>query len=108
MGSLPASVTSSARFNVGSFYEARFDRVNGTDPIRDELRIQWAALLRGETTPRSAALWAEEQLDVESWADEVTHQGLQLLHDQREADPADGATRSRLFRQYWDWMEVVH
>lgn len=96
------------RFNVERFDVTRFDRVNSIDPIRDELRSKWAALLRGETTPRSAALWAQEQLDVESWADEVTHQGLQLLHDQRDVEPADGAARSLLFRQYWDWMEVVH
>jgi hypothetical protein len=96
------------RFDLERFDVARFDRVNSIDPIRDELRRKWAALLRGDTTPRSVALWAQEQLDVESWVDEVTHQGLQLLHDQRDTDLADGAARSLLFRQYWDWMEVVH
>jgi hypothetical protein len=81
--------------------------MKGTDPVRGELRGRWAALLAGEITPARAASWAQYQLIQESWTDEVTHQGLQLLNDHRTAEPGDLEARASQFRSYWDWMEVV-
>lgn len=68
-------------------------------------------MLGGRESARDAVKWAQEQLDHDSWGNEVTFQGLMLLTDVGAAEwvyaDESADARDRLFRSYWDWMEVV-
>ena len=81
------------------------------DPLLPRVRCHFEQLLGSHESAREAVSWAQEQLDHDSWRNEVTFQGLMLLADLVAAEwvysDENEDARNRLFRSYWDWMEVV-
>jgi hypothetical protein len=79
------------------------------DSIREELQSRWRALIDGEITRERAIEWAQRQLTNETWTDEVTHAGLQLLNDRVHEDWSivDAANRQDLLSIYGRWMDDV-
>ncbi|SDQ34482.1 hypothetical protein SAMN02800687_1508 [Curtobacterium sp. UNCCL20] len=79
------------------------------DTTRPALRGWWQALIDGTIERERAVDWAQQRLSTDSWVDEVTHQGLQILNDygQQRWTIASGLDHDRVFLEYWDWMETV-
>jgi hypothetical protein len=80
-----------------------------SDVTREELKSLWQSLIDGETTREDAVAWAQLHLSAESWTDEVTHKGLQLLNDRvhERWSTADHRVRERLLSVYGRWMDDV-
>ena len=51
------------------------------DPLLPRVRCHFEQLLGSHESAREAVSWAQEQLDHDSWRNEVTFQGLMLLAD---------------------------
>ncbi|MFE4470790.1 hypothetical protein ACFRFH_18415 [Leifsonia sp. NPDC056824] len=81
------------------------------DPLFAQIRRHFDAVLSSDESAREAAEWSHEQLDHQTWTDEVAFQGLMRLADlvgvnwNYVSESADA--HGYLFRSYWDWMEVV-
>jgi hypothetical protein len=77
------------------------------EPLRNEVRVRWQAVIDGELAAHDAAAWAEEW--VARYDEEVTFQGLMCLIDLYQVgwEHPDEAAREIQFRRYWNWMEVV-
>ncbi len=77
--------------------------------MRELLRSQWRALIDAEITREQATAWAQLQLTTESWTDEVTHRGLQLINDRVHDgwSTVDDDVRAELLAIYGCWMDDV-
>jgi hypothetical protein len=83
--------------------------ITDTDPMRIELEKRWERVIAGRSEVRAAVLWAEEAMGSFGWRDEITFQGLSLLHDLWDyPHPAlDDEGRKKCAASYRSWRREV-
>lgn len=84
---------------------------DSADPLLPFVRQHFDAVLSGDESALEAVAWSHDQIERDTWRDEIAFQGLMRLADLVAVDWAyaseSGDGYHDLFRSYWDWMELV-